>query len=139
MFDRYREKSIKASTRIRRSRNVRAIRRVIEGRLVPLPSNWQAFLALGDNKDDLARFLSEELIARAPEHKVIVVSGGFKDEGEVQCSDSTVNVDGLHCNHEEADTRIVIHVIHNNGYAQNFVVQSVTQMCYCCCWPINTG
>jgi hypothetical protein len=58
VFDRYREKSIKASTRTRRSRNVRAIRRVVEGRFVPLSSNWQAFLALGDNKADLARFLS---------------------------------------------------------------------------------
>ncbi len=122
VFDRYREKSIKTSTRTRRSRNVRAMRRVIEGPLVPLPSNWQAFLVLGDNKADLARFLSEELITMAPEHKVIVVSGGFKEEEEVRCSDTTVDVDTLKCNHEEADTRIVLHVIHNNEYAQNVVV-----------------
>ena len=122
MFDRYREKSIKTSSRTRRSQNVRAIRRVIEGRLVPLPSNWQAFLVLGDNKADLARFLSEEVITMAPEHKVIVVSGGFKEEDEVRCSDTTVEVDTLKCNHEEADTCIVLHVIHNNEYAQNVVV-----------------
>ena len=118
VFDRYREKSIKASTRTRRSRNVRAIRRIIEDRSVPLPSKW------GENKADLARFLSEELIAKAPQHKVVVVSGGFKDEMEVQCTDSTVDVHELRCNHEEADTRIVLHVIHNNGHAENVVVSA---------------
>jgi hypothetical protein len=62
---------------------------VIEGRDVPLPANWLNFLALGDNKADLARFLSEELIAQAPQ-KTVTVSGGFNDEEEVQCSNSTV-------------------------------------------------
>lgn len=109
-----------------------AIRRVIEGRSVPLPSNWQAFLALGD-----LQFLSGELIAKAPPHKIVVVSGGFKDEEEVRCSDSTVNVDRLRGNHEEADTRIVLHVMHNNGYAEN--VQPVTQMCSCSYLPIDIG
>ena len=56
-----------------------------------------------------------------PEDKVIIVSGGFKEEEEAHCSDTTVDVDVLKCNHKEADTRIVFHIIHNNGYAQNVV------------------
>jgi hypothetical protein len=39
----------------------------------------------------------------APENKAVVVYGGFKDEEEVRCSDSTIDVLGLRCNHEEAD------------------------------------
>ena len=44
VIDRYREKSIKASTRTRQSRNVRAIWRIIEDQSVPLPSNWLKML-----------------------------------------------------------------------------------------------
>ena len=58
-FDHYRRHSIKATTRSQRSKNTaRPVRRVIEGREVPLPMKWQAFLALGDNEADLARFFS---------------------------------------------------------------------------------
>ena len=50
-FAHYRRHSIKATTRSQRSKNTaQPVRRVIEGREVPLPMKWQAFLALGDNK-----------------------------------------------------------------------------------------
>jgi hypothetical protein len=84
---------------------------VIEVRDVPLPANWLTFLALGDNKADLTRFLSEELIAQAPQ-KPVIVSGGFNEEEEVQCSNSKVDVEALQSTHEEADTRFVLHAIH---------------------------
>ena len=59
-FDHYRRHSIKATTRSQRSKNTeRSVRRGIEGREVPLPMKWQAFLALGDNEADLARFFSD--------------------------------------------------------------------------------
>ena len=50
-FDHYRRHAIKETTRRQCSKNTaRPVRRVIEGREVPLPMKWQAFLALGDNK-----------------------------------------------------------------------------------------
>jgi len=59
-FDHYRRHSIKATTRSQRSKNTaRPVRRGIEGREVPLPMKWEAFLALGDNEADLARFFSD--------------------------------------------------------------------------------
>ena len=116
--------SIKASTRTRRAKNTRSIRRVIEGKDVPLPSNWSNFLELCENKADLARFLSEELIAQAPSQKIVVVSGGFKNEQEVQCSDTTVDVESLKSTHEEADTRFVLHAIHLNGKVNNVVISA---------------
>ena len=56
-FDRYRETSIKCATRKKRSRGHAPIRRIIEDGPVPLPKSWSSFVALNDNKADLARFL----------------------------------------------------------------------------------
>jgi len=58
-FNHYRRHSIKATTRRQCSKHTAwPVRRVIEGREVPLPMKWQAFLALGENKADLAQFFS---------------------------------------------------------------------------------
>ena len=59
-FDHYRRHPIKAATRSQHPKNTaRPVRRGIEGREVPLPMKWQAFLALGENEADLARFFSD--------------------------------------------------------------------------------
>ncbi len=84
VFDRYRDETIKGTTRTRRSKTARPIRRLVEGRAVPLLKNWSNFLSLADNKADLAHFLSEEFCSQAPVDKEIVVAGGFRDELEVQ-------------------------------------------------------
>ena len=65
VFDRYRDETIKGTTRTRRSKTARPIRRLVEGRDVPLPKNWSNCLALADNKADLAHFLSEKLCSFA--------------------------------------------------------------------------
>ena len=58
LFDRYYDTSIKSGTRKRRMKHT-------------------------DNKSDLARFLSQQLILHAPPHKTIVTSGGFSNEERV--------------------------------------------------------
>ena len=45
----------------------------------------------------------------------IVVAGGFTDERQVQLSKATNNLPLLNATHEEADTRLVLHCIHNNS------------------------
>ena len=107
-FDRYRETSIKCATRKKRSRGHAPIRRVIEDGTVPLPRSWSTFLALDENKADLARFLSEKLLAGAPVNKIIIVSGGFQDEDTVKCSRPNIDVRALRGFHDEADTRIIL-------------------------------
>ncbi|CAH3166947.1 unnamed protein product [Porites lobata] len=114
-FDRYRETSIKCATRKKRSRGHAPIRRVIEDGTVPLPRLWSTFLALDENKADLARFLSEKLLAGAPVNKIIIVSGGFQDEDTAKCSRPTINIRALRGFHEEADTRIILHCIHSDA------------------------
>ena len=114
LFDRYEKSSIKAGTRERRTRTIRPVRRVIENKNVPLPNSWSNFLALPENKANLAKFLSEHLIANAPQEKVIVVAGGFSDGKEAQSSNQLVDPSLLCADHEEADTRLVLHAIVNS-------------------------
>jgi hypothetical protein len=68
---------------------------------VPLLTNWSNFLALPENKADLARFLSHELLAQAPANKEIVVAGGFHDEREVRSSNMSTDLSNLNAVHKE--------------------------------------
>lgn len=111
IFDRYQDMSIKSDTREKRVGKTRPIRRVISSRDVKLPSNFQSFLSLSANKADLASFLSEALVKMAPElqpSQELVISGGFVDVMKVWTSSDRKN-HSLSSNHEEADTRIVLH------------------------------
>ena len=114
-FDRYRPVSIKAAARQARTKGSRPIRRVIESIDVPLPKNWQNFMALPENKADLAVFLWEEVIENAPCTTTIVVSGGFSKEDTVESSNSNLSTRALQACHEEADTRLVLHCIHTDS------------------------
>ena len=122
VFDRYYKLSVKAGTRNRRAHGNKGIRRVIENREVPLPSNWNNFMALSENKEDLARFLSEELMANAPLQKTLIVAGGFSEEERVESSDNRVDTSVLAAHHDEADTRLIVHCKAN--FAESIVVQA---------------
>ena len=55
----------------------------MDSRNVKLPSNWQNFLALEENKRNCAQFLSEELSMVTPdEEREIVAAGGFSMQRE---------------------------------------------------------
>ena len=115
VFDRYFSNSIKSTTRKRRRQGHRPIRRIIEDGSVPLPNNCGNFLSLEENKDNLQEFVSEQLIARAPENKIIVTAEGFKNIQEVRSSNPSVDTSALEAYHEEADTRVVLHCINNSA------------------------
>lgn len=121
VFDHYYDVSIKSATRRRRSQGTRPIRRIIEHANVPLPSSWNNFIALSENKADLAHFLSQQLIVQAPHSKVIVAAGGFSSEETVESSHSDIDTEPLEARHEEADTRIVLHCVKN--HTDKIVVQ----------------
>ena len=119
VFDRYRTFSIKAGTRQYRTRTRRPVRRVIDNRDVPLPQSFSDFLALSENKSDLSRFLSEELIAQsAVTEKTVLAGGGFTDEDTVKCNKNDFDLTQLNARHEEADTRIILHAIHCKRVSQ---------------------
>ena len=68
-----------------------------------------------ENKTELQQLIAGELLAQAPADKLIVAAGVFEDEKEVHCSQQTVDTRDLGANHEEADTRIVLHCIHSQS------------------------
>ena len=111
-FDRYKPESIKAGTRTKRKKGKRPVRRQIESATVPLPSDWSNFMALEENKADLALLLSNYLIEHSPGDKTMVVAGGFSEATVVKSSDPTLDLSMLESDHEEADTRLILHCIH---------------------------
>ena len=122
LFDRYYEKSIKSGTRKQRGKGAVPVRRSIENRDVPLPAKWENFISHTENKEELARFLSQQLIVKAPSNKIIVTAGGFSDEEGVEYSNGTLDIGPLQAKHEEADTRIILHCIQSR--AERIVVSA---------------
>ena len=112
MFDRYRPESIKAGTRTKRKQGKRPVRRQIESESVALPSDWSNFMALEDNKADLALLLSNYLIDHSPSDQTLVVAGGFSEATIVKSSDPTLDLSMLEADHEEAGTGLILHCIH---------------------------
>ena len=85
--------------------------------------NWERFIILEDNKASLAHFLSTEISESysAPPGRELVINGGFKDTLKVWSSDtSRQDIRELASDHEEADTRIVLHArdVAARGYKQ---------------------
>lgn len=70
-------------------------------------------MALEENKADLALFLSNHLIKHSSKGgPVIVVSGGFAEATTVMSSDPSLRISSLQADHEEADTRLILHCVH---------------------------
>ena len=77
----------------------------------PIPSNWESFLRIEANKDELFNFLSESMQTYNTGGKVLI---GTYDESVMTTAQNTImDIDSLQpCSHEEADTRILLHVKH---------------------------
>ena len=84
IFDKNQEHSIKDNKRSKRIQGCHPVRKPVNYGSVPLPNSWSNFMALAQNKEDLAQLLFEQL--HAPVVKTIVVSGGFKESTTVKSS-----------------------------------------------------
>ena len=72
-----------------------------------MPQNWQTFLRSEENKKELCAFLSQQAAKIETNGKQVIVTHG-KD---VLCYPSTYSSKKLSpCSHEEADTRMMVHV-----------------------------
>jgi len=83
-----------------------------------IPPNWKAFLQDSNNKKELFALLTSRVSnSQFPENKEVNITS---DESVVSSRGST---DIQRCDHEEADTRIAVHVQHalNKGCSQVFV------------------
>ena len=55
--------------------------------------SWDGFMSNSENKSDLARFLSQEVTAHAPQNNTVVVAGGFEDIAEVYSNDPGIDTE----------------------------------------------
>lgn len=104
IWDVYRQDSLKCTTREKRGKGVR--RRVTAANSIP--GNWQEFLRIDDNKTELFDFLAHQVVENLSTEKEVFSTCGEK----VLCSRVHQDVSSLSpCNHEEADTRMFLHVM----------------------------
>ena len=102
VWDKYDANSLKQSAREARGQG---IRRRISSKTT-IPSNWKSFLRSDENKSELFAFLAEQ-IASLNIDGVQVISTKLEDV----VSSTPVEKEGIApCNHEEADSRIMLHV-----------------------------
>ena len=104
IWDRYLPDSLKGTTRQKRGRGVR--RRVSPN--TTIPKNWKDFLRADENKTELFSFLSQQVAILSPKDgKEIYATCGRN----VLCSPAQCDLSNLTpCSHEEADTRLLLHV-----------------------------
>ena len=102
VWDTYLPFSLKESTREKRGKGVR---RKVSAQ-TKLPGNWMDFLRNASNKKELFAFLTSKVSEFAsPPNKAVYITS---DESVVSRSNNSMP----NCNHEEADTRVVVHVLH---------------------------
>ena len=100
VWDRYFPHSLKNSTRENRGEGIR--RKVTDTGL--LPKNWITFLRCIENKKELFPYLTK-VTTQTISHLLLSTS-----DKDVRCS-KTLDLQALsRCDHEEADTRIFVHV-----------------------------
>jgi hypothetical protein len=100
VFDLYKKNSLKSFTRASRGAGVR--RKV--GPSTKLPKDWANFLRVDKNKEELFEFIAKKIAVQTfPTGKIVCVTAG----------DNVLSPQGYNmptCNHEEADSRIFVHV-----------------------------
>ncbi len=107
VFDVYTERSLKAETRERRGKGVR----IAVKENTPVWKNWQQFLQVDENKTELFHLLAQSLpdCPAVQSFQGVIVA---TDTEEVVSFGNIENHNLTPCNHEEADTRILLHVKH---------------------------
>ncbi len=109
VWDEYIENSLKSQTRSKRGKG---IKRKVES-TSQLPSNWQAFLRIDENKVELFSYLADCAAELATCKEIITTKGQ-----SVMCNMSRDVSRLCPCDHEEADTRIILHSLdaYENGF-----------------------
>jgi hypothetical protein len=115
VFDQYWPASIKAEERSRRGSSEAREVKIVSAN-TPVPKQWAKFILNPKNKVNLCDFLTTSFCELGremlQEGKKLVIAGEFKD-GEITVSitreSPAEQIDELRSNHEEADTRMILH------------------------------
>lgn len=124
VFDNYDSKTVKSIERRRRGDSkiyntyeVIGTRKIIK---------YRDFLKLSDNKRSLLKFLTSFLLERSSEKlnrdETLIIAGGFENFEMCYsvCKETGITeLTELRCNHDEADTRLILHCIHESKLHRN--------------------
>lgn len=111
VLDHYEDLSIKNCTREKRGHKIDAIERAIESSDTLLPQQWHLFMHSNANKKQLTNFVGNQLYEHSLNFGVkFVTSGGFLDILQYKANHN-LETDLLTARHEEADTRIILHIL----------------------------
>eukprot|EP00112_Aurelia_sp_Birch-Aquarium-sp1_P001921 Seg1210.6 transcript_id=Seg1210.6/GoldUCD/mRNA.D3Y31 product="hypothetical protein" protein_id=Seg1210.6/GoldUCD/D3Y31 len=102
IFDRYLPESLKSETREMRGSGSR----VLVTAATPICKNWRLFLRVNENKDELFQLLASDLEKCTSTENLIVAT----TNDNVRCNRHFNTQNLAPSNHEEADTRIFLHV-----------------------------
>ena len=104
VFDVYRERSLKSQTRENRGEGIRISLR----KDTKIYKDFQKFMRNDLNKTELFKMISETAVEEIPETETTVIA----TVGSGVLSNSNLNTLNIEpCNHEEADTRLLLHVL----------------------------
>jgi len=128
--DRYDKKhSIKEQTRLKRG-SFSSLEIKIAGENTPIPSQWSKFLSNPVNKANLTHFLcqrwNDACVDMLAVGKTVVLARVFRDPLRVvklTFGNSKV-LDELLSDHEEADTRMILHALHTCQDHDRVIIQS---------------
>ena len=113
VFDAYWKDSLKAATRTKRGKG---IRRHVEGNK-QVPSNWQEFLRIDENKSELFHLIMDRIVDEECPGQVIATR-----DDEV-LSSAPCDLAGLmSCTHEEADTRMFVYATDGAEHGMNKII-----------------
>ena len=129
VFDTYQDMSIKAGEREKRGES-EALEVKIYGPATPLPKQWDKYMTNVQNKRNLCDFLVESWCQHGPtaleEGYELVIGGGFADNLRAVSvkKGACENIAELFSDHEEADTRLLLHASHASRTFSRIIIQS---------------
>ena len=129
VFDQYRKPSIKEGERHKRG-EASSLEVKIHGDCTPIAKQWGKNISNPRNKENLADFLCIALCERLPQslnpQQEVFLAGGFKDGMKTaSCTQGhCVTVPLLRSDHEEADTRLLLHAKHASQTHRRIVIRS---------------
>ena len=129
IFDQYPSVSVKADERRKRGKSC-SLEVIIHGGSARVPKQRAKYISNPKNKENLAEFLCDALSKQLPQHlsslQKVVLAGGFRDGSKtMSLTQSSVAVEhNLRSDHEEADTRHLLHDKHAANTHPRIVIQS---------------
>ena len=129
VFDQYWESSIKGGERTRRGSS-NSLEVHIHNPYTTIPRQWAKYIANPQNKVNLCDFVTTTMSNLGRENmanaKKLIIGGGLKDGERTMCITKTTckDLEELRSNHEEADTRLLLHAKYATQSSSRIIVQS---------------